>query len=65
MALRNDPDTKDFDSAAFIRKMRGGDEGPSRLVNPDDQYRATDLGRMIKTVLISLEILAERINEAK
>ena len=52
----------DFDSDQFIRKMRGDDI--ERLVTYDKKYKATDLGMMIKTMLISLEILAERLKRA-
>jgi hypothetical protein len=63
-ADRLDEELDELDLERFIQKMRG-DTIPERLVTFDKRYSMAQFSSMIKTMLISLEILAERINNLK
>lgn len=52
---------EDFDSDLFLRKMTGRDV--ARIVTLDKKYKASQLSLMLKTMLISLEVLAERLTQ--
>ena len=54
-------DPPKFDPYEFLKRISGETEGESIMLT--DQFRATDLGPMLKTALIAIELLAERVRE--
>lgn len=54
---------KDFNPYEFLNRLNADeDEGGERLML-SDQFKATDLGTMLKTALIAVELLSERVRE--
>jgi hypothetical protein len=54
---------KDFNPYEFLKRISADESECGERLMLSDQFKATDLGTMLKTALIAVEILAERVRE--
>ena len=59
MSTLDDPPK--FDAYAFLKRVAGEIEGEQIMLT--DQFRASDIGLMLKTALRAVELLSERVAE--
>ena len=62
MNMKNRPEA--FDAYEFLSRIQG-DSPKGEQIMLSDEFRATDLGLMLKTALRAIELLAEQIHEQK
>lgn len=54
---------KDFNPYEFLNRLSAEEGECGERLMLSDQFKATDLGTMLKTALIAVELLAERVRE--